>query len=317
MASVSVVIPTWNALPRLRRCLQCLASQTRRPEEVIVVDNASRDDTAKTMRGEYPWVAVVRLPRNLGTSGGVNAGVKAASGDFIVTLDSDAYPTPTWLEALQSALEEAPVFSFAACRLLLASDPRRIDSAGDAFDPLIGGIMRGHGEPDGPAFDNPCEVFTATGAASIYRRGVFEHVGLLDESLFIYSDDIDFGFRARLLGYRCVYVPDAIVHHDRSATFGRGSSAQMRLVYRNRVTVYLKNMPWGLIKPRLGGIVHTWAAALRHAPHRGAAFRGYCEAFLRMGATLRARRGIQRTRCVDLACLLEAMTPDGVPMGKP
>ncbi len=314
MHDVTVIIPAWNALHRLERTLSLLEAQSRRPEQVVVVDNASTDGTSSTLAATFPWVEVVRLPRNKGTSGGVNAGVRAARGAFLVTLDSDAYPSGEWLERLVGALEEDRRFSFAACRLLLAADPTRIDSAGDAFDPLLGGVMRGFGEPDGPRFDEPREVFSATGAASAYRREVFERVGWLDESLFIYSDDVDFGFRARLGGFRCLYVPDAIAHHERSVTFGRGTPRQTRLIYRNRVTVYLKDMPWELVRPRLKAVARTWGAALVHAPHRCAALRGYVEALLRLPQTLKKRRRIQRTRVVSPEALLGVMSPDGLPV---
>ena len=158
-------------------------------------------------------------------------------------------------------------------------------------------------------------MFSATGAASIYRREVFEATGGVDESLFFYSNDVDLGFRARLLGFRCLYVPDAIAHHDRSATLGRDSPAQLRLVYRNGLTVYLKNMPWPLLRPIWPRVLRTWAAMVRHAPHRGMALRGVLEALVRLPTTLMQRRRIQRARTVDLNQLRTVMAPEGLEIG--
>ncbi|MCI0521547.1 MAG: glycosyltransferase, partial [Chloroflexi bacterium] len=207
------------------------------------------------------------------------------------------------------AIEAQPEFSFFACKLLLADGSGRIDSAGDGFDPRFGGVMLGHLAPDGPAFAQPREVFSATGAASAYRRAVFQAVGELDESLFIYGDDIDLGFRARLLGFRCLYTPGAVVHHERSAAYGRGSAAQMRLVYRNGFTVYIKNMPWAIFRSLWPQTLRRWAGAVRHAPHRRAALRGLAEALARLPETLRKRRAVQAQRIAPLDALRAAMLP--------
>jgi GT2 family glycosyltransferase len=309
MSEVSVIIPTWNMRERLERCLQALQAQTHPADQVIVVDNHSTDDTAQTVAARYPWVDLVRLPENRGTAGGVNAGVRAACGDVLTTLDSDAYPQPGWLAALLEAMAAHPDYAFFACKLLLADGSGRIDSAGDGFDPRFGGVMLGHLEPDGPAFSQPREVFSATGAASAYRRLVFQAAGELDESLFIYGDDIDLGFRARLLGFRCLYTPGAVVFHERSAAFGRGSAAQLRLVYRNGLTVYLKNMPWGIFHSLWPQTLRRWVGALRHAPHRDAAMRGLAEGLARLPDTLRKRRAVQAQRLVNLETLRAAMLP--------
>jgi GT2 family glycosyltransferase len=206
------------------------------------------------------------------------------------------------------ALERQPAFTFAASRLLLADGSGRIDSAGDGFDPYFGGVMLGHGQPDGPEFDEPREVFSASGAACIYQRQVIEELGGLDESLFMYCDDVDLGFRARLRGYRCLYVPDAVVYHERGASFGRNSPRMVRFMYRNGLTVYLKNMPWPVISSVWPRLLRTWIGALRHAPHHGAALHGVLEAFLRLPDTLRKRRKIQRNRVVSVQQLRTVMT---------
>ena len=315
MPTVSVIIPTWNARQRLEHCLEGLGAQTRPPDQTVVVDNGSTDGTLSYIKDQHSELELIALRENRGWGGGVNAGFRAATGDLIATLDTDAYPSPSWLDSMVSALEIYPTFSFAASRLLLSDGAGRIDSAGDGFDPYSGGVMRGSGQLDGPPFDLLREVFSATGAASIYRREVLEATGGVDESLFFYSNDIDLGFRARLLGFRCLYVPDAIAYHDRGATLGRDSAAQLRLVYRNGLTVYIKNMPWPLLRPIWPRALRTWIAMVRHAPHRGMALRGVLEALLRLPRTLARRHRIQRTRTVDLDQLREVMTPEGLEIG--
>jgi GT2 family glycosyltransferase len=168
--------------------------------------------------------------------------------------------------------------------------------------------MLDHGEIYDPNYNTFREVFCADHAAAIYRREVFEKIGKLDESLFMYSDDVDLGFRARLCGYRCLYVPDAIVYHERGGTIGRNSPTQVRLIYRNMLTVYLKNMPWPLMRNSILQTVRLLIGMLHHAPHHGAALWGVLEALWRLPNTLRKRQQIQRTRTVTIEQLHIAMT---------
>lgn len=312
MPTVSVIIPAWNAQERLACCLTALSAQTRLPDQTMVVDNGSTDGTEGFIRTHHPDVNLVSLPENRGWPGAVNAGLRLATGDYIATLDSDAYPTPTWLEALLQAMEKQNVFAFAASRLLLADGSGRIDSAGDGFDLRTGAVMIGHGQPDGPFFNRPREVFSATGAASLFNRKMIDAIGGLDESLFIYSSDIDLGFRARLQGYRCLYVPGAIAYHERSATLGRNSTRQTRFVYRNAITVYLKDMPGPLLRAHWRGSLRLLAGMLHHTPHHGAALWGMGEALWRLPDTLRKRRQVQRTRTVSLERLEAVMTAEGI-----
>lgn len=296
--TVTVIIPTWNGREKCVSCLEHVAMQTLRPQQTILVDNASQDGTVALVQEKFPWVELVALPENRGTAGGHNAGLARATSKYIVTLNNDAYPRPNWLEALVTALEAAPAYAFAACRLLQAGDTTRLDSAGDGYDVLMGGVMLGHGEKDGERWSRPREVFSATGGAAIYRRELFDTVGGFDEHLFMYSDDIDLAFRARLQGYRCLYVPSAIAIHEGGGTIGRLSPRQIRFIYRNRMIVHLKNMPGGILRKTWPALLRTWAGAIRHAPHVAAALRGTTEAWLHLPTTLRQRRSIQQTRRV-------------------
>jgi GT2 family glycosyltransferase len=314
MDTVSVIVPTWNARDRLARCLEALNAQAHPVDQTIVVDNHSTDGTVQFVRRQFSSVHLVSLPQNRGTAGAWNAGLHVATGSYIAFLNNDAYPQPTWLEALVDALEAQPEFGFAASRLLLADGSGRIDSAGDGFDPRFGGVMLGHDQLDGPPFDQPREVFSASGAACIYRREVIEEVGGLDDSLFMYSDDVDLGFRARLRGYRCLYVPGAVVDHERGASAVRDSPAQVRLIYRNGLTVYLKNMPWPLMRPIWPQVLRAWAGAVRHAPHPGAAAWGVLEGLWRLPDTLRKRRHIQCHRVASLEQLRALMTTGSAPL---
>ena len=298
MPTTTFIIPTWNGQEKCVRCLEHVAAMDTRPQQTILVDNASTDDTALIVQQKFPWVEVITLPENRGTAGAHNAGLERATGEFIVTLNNDAYVSPTWLAELLRVLAENPEYSFAACRLLQANDTSRLDSAGDGYDMLMGGIMLGHGEKDGGEWSRPREVFSATGGAAIYHRAIFQTVGGFDESLFMYSDDIDLAFRARLQGFRCQYVPTAIATHEGGGTIGRLSARQIRFIYRNRITVHLKNMPGSILRATWPRLLRVWLGAIRHAPHVAAASQGLIEAMIHLPHTLRQRRTIQQNRRV-------------------
>lgn len=307
MATVTVVIPTWNARKELGSCLDALMAQTRPAEEILIVDGASTDGTAEFVVAHYPTITVVRQPKNLGPPGGVNEGIRLAQGDYIATLDSDAYPSQRWIEAMLQALEKKISYGFAASRILRADGSGRIDCAGQGFDIRLGAVMLGCGEPDGPAFDAWREVFGVSHAAAMYRRETLERVGEFDESLFSHSEEIDFAFRARLLGIRCLYVPNAVAYHWGNATTGKIPAARTRFIYRNCLTVYLKDMPWPLMREVWPRTIRLMLGMLHHAPHHGAAIKGVLEAFWRLPDTMRKRRQIQRGRTVGLEELRSAM----------
>ncbi len=304
---MTVVIPTWNAREELGPCLDGLLGQTRPADQILVVDGASTDGTAEFVEANYPTVTVARQAENLGPAAGMNAGIRLAKGDYIATLDSDAFLTPRWIEAMMAALEADRSYCFAASRILRADGSGRIDCAGQGFDIRLGAVMLGCGELDGPAFDSPREVFGVSHAAAMYTRRILERVGGVDESLFAYSEEIDFAFRARMQGFRCIYVPSAVAYHWGSATGASLSARRVRLIYRNCLTVYLKDMPSPLMRQVWPRTVRLMIGMLHHAPHRKAAMRGVLEAFWRLPDTMRKRRQIQRVRTVGLEGLRSAM----------
>ena len=237
----SVLIPTWNGRHLLEEALDGLDAQDLRDFEVVVVDDGSDDDTAGWMQAQRPTHRLIELPTQRGLAAALNCGIAAARGEFIALLNNDAVPEPGWLAALDRAFASAPDASFLASRIRLYDDPSRLHAAGDTFgrNGLPGN--RGVWQLDGPPFDESCEVFGACAAAAAYRRELFDDVGVFDEDLVMYCEDVDLDWRAQMAGHRCRYVPDAVVRHRLSATAG-GAIASY-LVARNRPLVAAMNMP--------------------------------------------------------------------------
>lgn len=243
---VSVIIPNWNGAALLPACLDSLRAQTYRRLEIIVVDNASTDDSVALVRERYPEVRLVVLPENRGLTGGVNAGIRAAQGEIIALLNNDAEAEPAWVEALVQALEAHPEAGSAASKMLLHDRRDVLNSAGDTYG--LDGIPgnRGVWERDAGQYDHDIEVFGACGGATAYRRAMLDEIGLFDEELFMYCEDVDLAWRAQIAGYRCVFAPAARVYHRLSAT-GGGPLASF-YTGRNTLLVIAKDYPPALLR---------------------------------------------------------------------
>ncbi len=242
---VIVVIVNWNGECFLDRCLSAVLSQTVVPHEIIVVDNASSDSSLEITR-RYPSVRVLEQSENLGFARGNNVAIEGAAIDseWIALLNPDAFPEPHWLEALLSAGCDYPAFDFFCSKLVNAADPSVLDGSGDAYH-VSGQVWRmGHGASATSFSQEACEVFSPCAAAALYRRKILREIGGFDEDFFCYLEDVDLGFRLRLAGYRCLYVPTAVVHHIGSGTTGgQHSDFSVYHGHRNLVWTFVKDMP--------------------------------------------------------------------------
>jgi hypothetical protein len=241
---VSVVIPNYNGSAFLETCLKALERQTYRGFEVLFVDNASQDDSLEIVRRLAPWVVILEQSKNLGFSGGVNAGVRVARGEWIAVLNNDTEASEDWLEECLAALERHPEVSFLACRILDFRDRRLLYSAGDCFLRTGVGYRRGHDQIDSPAYQREAEIFSACGCAALYRKSALEEAGGFDEKFFVYMEDVDLGLRIQAAGAHGYYVPQAVVLHRGGATSGgEFSRLTVQLHTRNSVLMLLQSVP--------------------------------------------------------------------------
>ena len=306
---VSIVVPTWNGEHFLGPCLAAVCAQSYHEIEVIVVDNGSTDGSRALLASQFPSARVVTFAENRGFSVAVNAGIQASAGDVVALLNNDARPEPGWIAALVETLDHHPEIGFCASRMLRMDDPRRLDNAGITYrvDGLAG--TRGAQELDGPAWREPCEIFGACAGAAAYRRTLFDQIGLFDERYFAYHEDTDLSFRAQLRGFRCLYVPAAVVHHHRGGSGVR--AVHDVLVARNRALTWIKNMPAPLIAqhplafPR-GLLASAWSAVRLG---RGRAYVAGLAGALRMLRPILAERArVQRGRTVSINYLAALFT---------
>lgn len=242
---ISVIIVNWNGEQFLEQCLNALLTQTVKAHEIILVDNASSDASLEIVR-RFASVRLIELDHNTGFAQGNNLALKAAdaSSEWIALLNPDAFADPRWLEMLLGAAKSKPEYAVFGSKLVNATDPTLLDGAGDVYH-LSGLVWRmGHGAPTPTSVEQSREVFSACAAAALYRRSALLEMGGFDEDYFCYVEDVDLGFRLRLAGYRCLYVPSSIVHHIGSGTTGgQHSNFSVYHGHRNLVWTFIKNMP--------------------------------------------------------------------------
>ncbi len=272
MPAVSVIIPHWNRRDLLRSCLRSLAAQTLPEVETIVVDNGSTDGSAEMILAEFPFVVLLRNAENRGFCAAINQGILQARGQFIALLNNDAEAEPGWLAALVRGAGSASHVGMCASKILRYDDRDVIDKVGHLIYPDGQNRGRGSGETDRGQFDRQEEVLLPDGCAALYDRRVFETAGLFDEEFFAYGDDAEMGLRARLAGWRCLYIPDAVVYHRHASTLGRFSVERLVLVERNRMWLAAKLFPWSLLWR------NPWYSALRWGGNAWAALSGRGEA---------------------------------------
>jgi GT2 family glycosyltransferase len=253
MEAISIIIPNWNGRRWLGMCLDSLRAQTREAAEIILVDDGSTDDSVAFVRENYPEVRIVELAQNRGFCAAANAGLRAATQAAMLLLNNDARLEPHCLEILESALEQYPTTDFFALCILDASG-QHIDSAGvtitrdGRFVPRDFGIAFSthDSETHDPETVITRPVFGNSGGAGLYRRALFDDVGLFDKTLQMYLEDVDLNLRARLRGHECRYLPNAIAYHMGSTSLGAQSRRVAKLLIRNHLLVLAKSLPAGL-----------------------------------------------------------------------
>jgi GT2 family glycosyltransferase len=225
-ALVSVTIVTHNSESTLMRCLDSVLAQDWPALEVIVVDNDSRDATRQILAGYASGrVRVAYNGVNRGFAAGQNQALLQARGEWLLVLNPDVLLTPTFVSALmETARTDADLGTI--CGKLRRALPdleipaqAQMDSAGMYFTPTLRHFDRGMHEPDRGAYEQPAYVFGATGAAALYRRRMVEDVSIggefFDEDFFFSREDADVSWRAQLLGWKCLYTPQALAYHVR------------------------------------------------------------------------------------------------------
>ncbi len=241
---VTVVLVNWNGRPWLGRTLAALADQTLAPHQVVVVDNASSDGSAEEVARDFPWVKLRRLKSNVGFAAANNIALREeVHTPWVLLLNPDAVPAQDCLECLWQGVERYPGYAAYGCKMRCLDDPARLDGTGDCYHPCGWGWRRDFNLLEAEANLSAGEIFSPCAAAALYRCEDVLAVGGFDEDFFCYFEDVELGFRLRLAGKRCFYLPEAIVYHKGSASLGYKSDLAVFFGLRNLIWCWWKNMP--------------------------------------------------------------------------
>jgi len=308
---VSVIVLNWNGASYLKDCLTSLSSQTYREREIIFVDNNSSDSSVSLVKEKFAHVQITELENNLGFTGGNLAGLSTARGELIALVNNDTRAEKDWLENLVHPMMDDPQIGICASKLII-DGTEKIDSAGDGLTSAAVGFKRGL-RKDKSHYVQQELVFGACAAAALYRRTMLDEIGFFDDDYFLNDEDTDLNFRAQLFGWRCVYVPTAVVYHKVNATIGRLSDTSVYYHTRNLEFTWMKNLPTGLmlrfahhkIIQEIGAFGYL---CFRH--HKWQAyFRAKRDAVKMLPLMLEKRRAIQPKRRVSNVYLKSMMMP--------
>lgn len=301
--SVEVIVVNWNSGELLAECFRHLELQTVKPARVLLIDNASSDDSLDSVKG-FQLVSVRQMFANLGFAAGNNRALAECASEFVALLNPDAFPEPDWLENLLSAAVAHPEAAAFGSRQLRHSRHEVLDGIGDCYH-MSGLVWRErHGVRQQAEDLASHEIFSPCAAAALYRRQVLADLGGFDEDYFCYVEDVDLGFRLRLAGYTARYVPDAVVRHVGSAsTGGQHSDFALYHGHRNLVWTFVKNMPgvlfWLFLPMHVALNLATviWFALRGRG---GVVLRAKRDALLGLPKMWRKRQHIQKTRVAPI-----------------
>ena len=301
MPQISTIVVTYNNRKEIGRCLASLQRSYHPVDEVIVIDNDSHDGTADYVRREFPGALSLDFWDNPGFGEGNNRGARVASGDYLLLLNPDATVAPDCIERLVAALEQDQQLGIAVPKVVLASEPSIINSAGLIVNTIGYGWDRGYLEWDAGQYDRSEPILAGSGCALMVRTEVFRALGGFDTPYFLYYEDLDLCWRSWIMGRPVHYVPAAVAQHAMKVS-GRPAIYDEYIDHRNRLRTLLKN-PSGRsllrIAPQVlsfeaGSVIHRvrsrqWSNLWRR-------MQAWDWNIRRLPDTLSRRRAVQRRR---------------------
>lgn len=318
MNRVAVVIVNYKGIQDTLACLDSLENQTYKDFKIIAVENGSHDESIeefKKLEDRFKdRIQTLYNDKNLGFTGGVNTGIQWAlehEYDGVALFNNDAVAEPNWLQELINT--QKSVGSSITTGLLLHEDGKTIDSTGDWYSTWGLPFPRNRDEAtkNAPGAEF---VFSATGGGSLYDAELFKEIGIFDDVLFAYYEDIDISFRAQLAGRKIYYTPSAIAYHKQGATSKRMPSGfAVHQTFKNLPVVLTKNVPASLLFPVGIRFYFAYLLMIGNAIKNGngkAALSGLWKSITLLPHSLRERRRIQRAKKVPSSYIKDMLWPD-------
>lgn len=266
---VSVIIVNYNGRAFLEKCISSLLAQSYPKVEIILVDNASSDDSIDYLRKEFPSIKIIANKENIGFAKGNNIGIKAANGELIATLNNDTEVSTQWLDELVKAVTSDEKVGMCASKMLFMKNPEFINSTGICISRSGACWDRGMFERDQGQYESIEEVFAPCAGAAIYRKAMLNEIGLFDEDFLAYMEDVDLAFRGRYAGWKCLFMPNAVVYHVHGGTGGYMSDYTIYYGNRNIMWNCIKNFPGSLLITSLPWIIGRNIAVIPYYISKG------------------------------------------------
>ena len=308
---IGVIVVNWNSGDFLEPCLRSIARQSLQPARVMIVDNASTDRSLAGLSEKFPHYEVLRQTVNHGFAGGNNVALqKLIDVDWVALLNPDAVARPDWLEKLVAATRQYPTTPAFGSKMLRPNSSI-LDGTGDVYH--VSGLAwrRDHGVDDSHVGRESEEIFSPCGASAFYKRTLLNQLGGFDPRFFCYMEDVDLGFRLRLLGHRARYAPDAIVEHEGSGITGQRSNFSVYYGHRNLIWTFFKNMPASMLyRYLLFHLLVNMAGVVRYTRlgQGRVVLKAKRDALRHLPTVLATRRQIQSNRVVSIPELVRSMS---------
>ena len=249
MIRTTVIIPNYNGIDYLKTCLDSLEQSLDAANKikVIVIDNGSDDGSVQLIedRDCRLDLRLIKLDKNTGFAYAVNRGIEEADTEFVLLLNNDITIDKDFVINLEKAIESDESLFSVNSKMCQMKSPELLDGTGDHYCALGWAYAANKNRKVESAANKDCSIFSACGGASIYRRCIFDEIGLFDEEHFAYLEDVDIGYRARIAGYKNMYCSSAVCYHAGSGFSGsRYNEFKIRLASRNSIYIIYKNMPF-------------------------------------------------------------------------
>lgn len=318
---VSVIIPTFNGLELLKICLPSLRKQTFKNFEVILVDNGSDDGSIEFVQNNFPKFKTLKLNKNYGFAKAVNIGIKKSNSKYILLLNNDTEADKNCLYYLVQSAIKHPEVGFVSAKSFNFYKRNIIDNAGDDIDVSGHLFSRGRGEKDRQEFRKSGYIFLGSGNGTLFKREVFDSIGLFDEDFFFYMEDADLSLRAQLFGFKGWFEPRAKIYHMRMVTASKKLPLAEYLVFRNMMVTITKNFPLKLFIKNFNflKIILVNFNTIRYFLTKGMvweALRAEFYILFNLGKILEKRKKIQSAKRVSDEYIIENILDKKIKVGK-
>jgi GT2 family glycosyltransferase len=249
MFKVSIIIPHFNGKNILQRCLMSLNNQINDDFEVIIIDNNSEDNSIEEVRKIFPKIRIIKQLQNFGFAKAINIGISNAKGEYVFLLNNDTEVDKFCMKSLIDVLDKNPEITAVTGKIKSLDNRKIIESVGDYINITLQPYPRGKGDLENK-WNQGDYVFLITGGGSLFRKEIFNNVGMFDESFFAYYEDVDWCLRAQAMGYKFWFEPKAIIYHKGKTTSNRNPKFLEFLLFKNWMQLIIKNLPLALLFKR-------------------------------------------------------------------